>query len=249
MKEWKTRSVASLEEVGKNLANSLRRGLPILDVGPPLPQSVAVVGGGPSIALEVEALKSWQGFIVAINGAHDWLLDHGITPDGMIVLDPQACMVRYLDRANEHTTYLVASCCAPEVFDRLKGKRVVLWHAMQGEQVPDAPGYFIWGGPTAMSRAPHLMHMFGFRDIHLFGADSSVGSSGTHAYSHPLSRLEAQIPVRCGEQIFITDTGMAMQAEWLYRAVQEAPADTKITIRGAGLASAIVRENGEFQLL
>ncbi len=51
-----------------------------------------MVGSGPSIEDHLEAIKDCQNQgmpIIAIKGAHDWLIERGIIPDLCIMLDPQ----------------------------------------------------------------------------------------------------------------------------------------------------------------
>src|SRR5262249_35747860 len=43
----------------------------------------------------------------------------------------------------------------------------------------------IGGGPTVLSRAPILAFCLGYRDVHLFGADSSYGGEQHHVYDAP----------------------------------------------------------------
>lgn len=241
-----SKGIVSLEQCSVNLRSAVKRDIPFLGIGHPLPQSVAVVAGGPSIRDQVETFRAWDGYIVAINGVHDWLLDQGIVPDAMIVLDPQVMVADFLKRANDETTYLVASCCAPEVFDALEGKRVVMWHTAMGDSVPEGVNAFVWGGPTTVTRAPYVLHMMGLRDIHIFGVDGSY-EAGSHAYSNVA--IGEPVAVRVGNEVFISEMELVMQAEWLWEIVRTAPEDTKITVHGRGMCPAVVKAKGEFEVL
>lgn len=232
-----------METLSSNLKSAFQRGLPYLDIGQPLPQSVAVVAGGPSAADYLEDIRDWDGYVVAINGAHDWLVEEGIIPDAVIAVDPQAALAKYFQTPNDHTTYLIASCCAPEVFDALEGRRVVIWHAAQGDR---SSGLMVLGGPTASTRAPHVLHMMGFREVHMFGVDSSFEGLKTHAYVNGHMSGD-NINVRVGMDVFITTPGMLCQAEYLWTIKKQF--EGKFEIHGAGLGPAIVDNEGEYEVL
>lgn len=239
----KSQVCVSVETLSGNLASALHRGLPYLDIGEPLSQKVAVVAGGPSAKDYLEDIREWDGFVVAINGVHDWLVEEGIIPDAVIAVDPQPELAEYFQNPNDHTTYLIASCCAPEVFDALEGKRIVVWHAAQGGL--SGPGMLVNGGPTAATRAPHVLYMMGFREVHMFGVDSSYTGLKTHAYKN--GRVNGDnIQVRVEDEIFITSCGMLCQAEFLETTRKEF--DGKFEVHGYGLGPALVN-NGNYEVL
>lgn len=238
----KSKACVPLETLRSNLASCLQRGLLYLDIGEPLSQKAAVVAGGPSAADYLEDIRNWDGFVVAINGAHDWLIEEGITPDAVIAVDPQPELARYFQKPNDETTYLIASCCAPEVFDALEGKRVVVWHAVQ----ENASGsLMVFGGPTAATRAPHVLYMMGFREVHMFGVDSSYTGLKTHAYKDGQVN-GGNIQVRVGDEIFITSGGMLCQAEFLEQTSHVF--EGKFEVHGYGLGPALVN-NGEYEVI
>ncbi len=236
----------SAEQLIVNLVSSLRRGLPTLDFGQPIPQKVALVAGGPSAKNYLDDLGNWDGYVVAINGAHDWLLDNDIIPDAMIVMDGLASMADYVQRANDETTYLVASSCASEVFDELEGKRVVLWHVMQDDS--KGQGLLVCGGPSAVTRAPYLLYMMGFRELHIYGADSSISGIQSHVYKNGLLAKD-RLTVRVGSEVFISTGALVLQAEYLWTLKTEMPDDLAMDVHGYGLAKAIIEADGDFEVI
>lgn len=176
--------VASTDVRRANMESALRRGLPVVTKLEPNGRSLAIVGGGPSVADDLEELRNFEGDIWAVNGSLDWLASHGIQTQGYVLIDPaHEMIVRYLHGGHD-CEYFIASMCAPETFDILSGKRVTLWHPGSNDVKPPKGQGMIGGGPTVMSRAPMLAFCLGYRDVHLFGADSSYEGERHHVYEN-----------------------------------------------------------------
>lgn len=192
--ESATPSAVSLDHVRSSMTRNLPsiEGMPGFKVVKPTDQRVALVGGGPSVKQTVEELRGFET-IVACGSVHDWLIENGITPTFCVLADPDpAITVEYIRRANPATTYLVATQCAPSVFEALMGCSVVLWHCMNDSynvfcmENGDGGGYpGIGGGCTVGLRALSIFMLFGYRNIHFFGFDSCLGASDDdhHAYA------------------------------------------------------------------
>jgi Protein of unknown function DUF115 len=228
------------EEIETNLISCLARRLPFIhQMEAPLPHAVAIVAGGPSVVEDLETIRNWKGFVVSINGAHDWLQENGITPGALILCDPAPLLAGYCQHPNDTTIYLVHTFCNPSVFDALQGKRVVLWH------LP------ISGPITCATIAPHILHVIGFRELHLFGVDSSFVGNKTHGVLNFGKADPAADPVlvRVGNEVFVTEVQLAMQAQYLWHLVDKAPADTKVFVHGSGLGPAVVAGKGKFEVL
>lgn len=157
-------------------------------------KDLIIVGGAPSIKTRVGELKRLQrrgASIFAVNGSHDYLISKGLVPDFCVILDQKASMAEEI-KPTDGVTYLVASCCHPSTFDLLENCDVVVWHAQMGgpeEQVllehwRQATGgqyMLVGGGCTVSLRAMNLGFLLGFRNITLYGVDSSF-TEETHAY-------------------------------------------------------------------
>src|SRR5262249_40028985 len=96
----------------------------------------------------------------------------------------------YLTKRNWYskTTYLVASQCAPEVFEELKHRNVVLWHCGGSQEDNQAlwnteRTVCIGGGTTVGTRAMIIAKCLGYTNLHLFGMDNCVRDDETHAYA------------------------------------------------------------------
>jgi hypothetical protein len=177
-----------------HIAKAIARGLPrLLPVEQMRPEPVAVVCFGPSLRRSWPAVR-WHPFIVTCSGAHDFLVSRGIRPTHHVDVDPRQHKAALLANPQPDVKYLIASCCHPDLFDRLQGMDVLLWHAVDSEQdwrlLP--PGdWMMLGGNNVGLRALKLAATLGFRDIHVFGMDGCLADDATHAADHPRAPKEA----------------------------------------------------------
>lgn len=201
--ESRSTMAASLEEVRANIADNRRRGLLELhqhadwmsDKGD---EPIALIGGGPSLKDTLTRAKGYRATMVC-GSAHDYVVGQGLAPTFAAVLDPDsAIMAQYLSKPSPDTTYLVASICAPSVFDALAGRSIYLWHSA-GTAPEDIPMHVqVGGGCTIGLRAIALAVLLGFRQVHFFGFDSCYGPSGaSHAYD--AEQVDAPIRTKVGD--------------------------------------------------
>jgi Protein of unknown function DUF115 len=187
-----------LEEVLENIKLSLKRDLPEIENLPEFGKDkhktrFAIAGGGPSIRYTVDTLRNFP--IVCVAGSsHDWLVAQGIKPSYCLILDPDPISANYLKTPVPTCNYLVASCCAPIVFDTLKDYPVTRWHCAGPDMeffveewkkanLIDKEGKkpIIGGGCTCGLRAISIGMVLGYRNMHFFGLDSNLDFND---YSH-----------------------------------------------------------------
>jgi hypothetical protein len=112
-----------------------------------------------------------------VNGAYHYLLGLGIVADGFVGLDPLPGLAEYVKDSHPATTFYLASNCAPETFDAVPMDQVMVWHsAREAIKVPFGQ-MIVGGGTSSITRAPFLAHMLGYRDMTVYGADSSFDSN------------------------------------------------------------------------
>jgi hypothetical protein len=205
-----------------NLKSNLARGLPVLSqAAPEHERPLLIVGSGPSVSGLIEYIKGWPGDVWAINGAYDFLLSHGLICEGFFGIDPLPELADYLRNANEYTTFHISSFCDPAVLDALEGRKVLLWHAMAENRDVFPEGHqMIYGGTTAVTRAPFLALALGYRDINMIGVDSSYDKErGQYCYqwgTYKTDIAEMTIPVSInGEGPFYTEIGLCKQVAQL----------------------------------
>ena len=151
-----------------------------------------IVGGGPSLMDKLPLIKRRidQGQTVfALNGAGQFLNKHGIIPDYQVFLD---CLPTLTERIGEARNYLVSSQCDPVMLAAVPNP--ILWHVAYPqieeylpEERKEAGGYCLVGGGgiTVGLTSLALAYAMGFRNLHLFGYDSSARNGNGHAYQVP----------------------------------------------------------------
>lgn len=200
---------------------------------------VAIVASGPSARDYVDLLKDWDGEIWGINGAFAWMIQREIRPTAFIGLDPEAMLKDYLIDPPDATYYMAAQV-HPEVFDHLEGKNVRLWFAADSQVKFPFGAVPIFGGSTCLGRAPNLAYHLGYREVHIFGCDSSYRGE-SHVYGAQ-DKQEGWFPVDMGGEVFMTSRQMFQQAcdfaeqmvEWA-RPGDDGSEPLSVTLYGDGL--------------
>lgn len=179
-----------------------------------------IVGGAPSLKDTINDLrrrKAKGGIIFALNGTHDWLIERGIVPDFHVLLDARGANEVFVRNPDKRVTYLIASQCHPDIFERLKGFDVVQWVGwMPGvEKLAkeiSKPIGVVGGGNTVGLKAMALAAMWGFRTLHLYGFDSCYRNGENHAYRQTLNDGEATLDIIAAGRKFHCARWMAKQA-------------------------------------
>lgn len=206
-----------------------------------------IVGSGPSLvrfADEIKAEREKGRPICAIKGAHDWLIDQGIEPDLFISIDPRDRR-NNVQRKTENTVYLLASRCAPSLFEFLKDRKVMLWHAASSKEENDCHGklgvkYLIGGTSTSGLRAVNIAYYMGFRSVVMYGMDSCNAPDGiTKRVDGSLTGQTIDVIV-AGKK-FICNIAMAEQAQ-AFQLIWVMMPDMKVEVKGDGLLAAIIEE-------
>ncbi len=209
----------------RNIEAARGRRLPSWRELKPSKTRLAVIGGGPSLSGHLETLRTWDGDIWAINGAWKWLNDHGINAV-FFSLDPLPLLVPHV--STEITNAIVATCCDPAVFDRLRGATVHTFDV-------GAPGSRT--GSSSATGVPCMAVNVGYREIVFFGCESSFVDS-SHAYVH--EERDDALLVRCDGRDYLTYMDFYVQAQELATFMRTFP--EVITERSGGLLRAMVND-------
>ena len=179
--------------------------------------AVAVVGSGPSLKANWQRLRAFKGDIIACNAACQFLLGKGITPRYMFCFDADPLMLEFMT-PHADITYLLASRSPAKAFDLIKGCKLVIWHACGDthiERLLQEAGKFtepmVIGGTAAITRGMVLAQAMGYKDIHLWGADSSFANGDTHIRQS--TTKERRLFVNAGGREFECAPWMAVQVE------------------------------------
>jgi uncharacterized Rossmann fold enzyme len=209
--------------------------------------TAVIVGSGLSVldhVEEIRALKDSGHVVIAIKGAHDWLLEHGITPSGWVCMDPQEKIVDCVRHPRKDVCYLVASQAHPSVFDQLKDSQTVMWHAWVNDKyqelIPDA--LWVGGGSTSGLRALTLMFLQGFRRFILFGFDSCISADGTKRVDGAKA-AEKRFTMRCSKEGRDRWVNGAMAAQAMeFQSNFEFMPGIRVKVVGDGLLADIMAE-------
>jgi hypothetical protein len=227
-----------------NLKSALARGLPSCKPLAERAGRLACVGSGPSVRTYLDELKDYDE-VWAINGAYRFLLDNGIVPQGFVALDPVPGLAEYVANPHKETTHYLSLMCDPSVFDALDGYKVVTWVPAQDmTTLKFEPGtYLIPGGTTALTRTPSLAKFLGWRDVTIYGADSSFDDEGRYAYTDGTFKEDSKgetLKVMCnGEGPFISEEALVKQVSQ-FGCLAKTDA-IKLSFRCGGLMDAFLR--------
>ncbi len=213
-----------------------------------------VVGSGPSLSQNLPREDFLAGrAICAVNGAHNVLVENGITPSLWLTVDPQPMTghesrpeVNNIRDPQPGTIYCLASRNHPSVFDYLEGQKRILWHCWgeesENEILKQHHKMSIGGGTTSGLRAINFGYCQGFRKFKLYGFDSCLGERGEkHVYEKPLDPHIQTIDIHVGDRQFLCNMAMAQQAQE-FQTLYEVMPDASIEVVGGGLIAAIIEE-------
>jgi hypothetical protein len=241
----------SSEIVFRNIGINSQRKLPWLKELPQNTGVAVIVGGGPSLAQTIPMIKGHAQAghsVFALNNAASFLVEQGVTPGLQIIIDPRPQNIKFVvDRPAKR--FLLSSQCDPSLFESLEGCDVtVLQPAMEGirEHLPEgSTATLIGGGITAGLTAMAAVYTLGYREIHLYGYDSSDADDGNaHAYAQDENDPEKKrIEVIVAGRRFRSSYAMYAQAEKFESFARlMAENDATIHVHGDGLLPTIARE-------
>lgn len=195
-----------------------------------------IVGGSPSLKeriVDIRAHKRGGAKVIALNNAWRSLIEGGVMPDILVLLDARRENVEFVRDLPKSIKCFVASQCHPDVFDALSDHDVVVWHngfgtneALKeilapwwGEGENQRPCVLVPGGGTVGLRSLWLCAFSGYRTIHMYGCDSSFSDTGLHhAYAQPLNDGDRAIEV---VMVIGGKERRYRAAPWMVRQVEE----------------------------
>ena len=228
---------------------ALARGLP--EFRPALCRhdgTMVIVGSGPSVANHVEGIRAGKARgrpVMAIKGAHDWLIERDITPDLWVSMDSQDSIVEGVRRKSKEVGYLVASKVSPVVFDWLADQQVTLWHGWFGrgeEKLYPEGANMIGGGSTSGLRGITLAFLMGFRRVMLFGFDSCLAGKVKRVDGSKASGFWTTMRAGIEGPERICDFSMASQAAEFQAMTLDIMPGLKVKVVGDGLIADIMAE-------
>lgn len=247
------------DDLRRNIRVNGARPLAWVERGKPLTTPLVIAGGGPSLGGYLKDIRRMQaeGAVVwALNGAAEYLDKNGIRVDAQIIADAKPETAQLV--AAMRTQHILASQVDPSTLDRAVAvSRIsgapepVLFHLLAFADMEDdlppgrveAGGYSLIGGGASVGLcALSVAEVYGFRDVHLFGYDSSHAAGESHAYDQPMNRFMPTVEVTWAGETFSTALAMKAQAEkFQLMARQLGALGVTLHVYGHGLLQAMYR--------
>lgn len=247
--EWNIVSNAPKEKIFDNVAINSRRSVPWVKEIAAHDDHAVLVGGGPSAVDTIGEIRLRQRDgqqIFALNGAASWLAQYGVDADCQVLLDSRPQNRRFV-RPIAAQRFYIASQCDPAIFDILKDEDVTLYHHAEDgiDQHFDGRSILIGGGITVGLTAMALCFALGYRNLHLYGYDSSDREGASHAYAQEEAGSENERrEIWVGRRSFVCAPAMYAQAQ-AFPAFAALLRDegALITVHGDGLLPELARQN------
>jgi hypothetical protein len=235
-------------EIRANMRHACSLDLPWLQVEQAHSGVAVIVGGGPSLVGSLPMIIAHRAAghkVFAINGTMKFQIENGVGSDYFVLLDARPENLSFLDYLAADK-YLIASQCHPKAFDLLADEDVTLWHASHPvvvDYIGDRECALIGGGTTVGLLTMGIAHAMGFREIHLYGFDSSFAEDAGHAYSQPQNDSDLRADYWLCGQKFVSTPWMVRQAmEFQNVAAAIANDGGVIHVHGSGLLPAIAKQ-------
>jgi uncharacterized Rossmann fold enzyme len=210
--------------------------------------AVAIVGSGPSLKTNWQELQNFDGDIIACNASCQFLLEKGIVPTYMFCFDADPLVMEFFTPRKD-ITYLMASRCVPAAFEILKGCKIVVWHAAGDENIcsilekNNKMEPMVAGGSASVTRAMVLAIPMGYKNIHVYGADSSFANGETHIRKSTTN--ERRMAIKCGGRVFEVAPWMTLQVDDLKKLVPLIKyVGVTLFFHGDGLLQHVAKELG-----
>mgnify|MGYP001031141607 CR=1 FL=1 len=201
---------------------------------------IAVIcGSGPSVADHLQDILGWHmegATIFALNGCAKFLAENGIVADYQVIVDARPENVQLIGPAKNH---LFASQCHPDMFEAVPD--AILWHLQIGDIESYFPeyqdGYMMIGGAASVGNTTTcLAYGMGFRELHLYGYDSSHREGKGHAFHQQLNAGDPVLWTEWNGKRYLSSFTMKHQAEKFMETARELKRlGTKIHLHGTGL--------------
>jgi len=245
---WQILPNTSKEAVWRNVEANSRLVLPWVKEMPHHDGHAVIVGGGPSAIdtlVDVRERQKHGQDVFALNGVAQWLAQYGIFPKYQVILDSRPENRRFV-RPISAEKFLIASQCDPGVFAALSGQDVTLFHHAEEGITKHFEGtsVLIGGGITVGLTAMALVYALGYRQMHLYGYDSSDRDGSGHAYEQSESGPDSQRrDVWLGRRKYSCAPAMYAQAQAFPEFAELLRRhDVTITVHGSGLLPDIARQ-------
>lgn len=242
-------------ELISNVAQNIRRPIPQVMPHAVRNDELLIVGGGWSVEETFDELLElhWQGnYIMALNGAGNYLMSKNVKPSIQTVLDARAVNSVFVETPIPLCKYFLASQCDPSLFDLCEGRDTYIFHT---DHADTKAGKIIQtyynnraslttGGSTVGLRAISLAYTLGFRKIHLFGIDSCYKGDKHHSYEQHWNNADPVTTTTVEGREFICSVWQIEQIKDFTQFIAATNFDFALNIHGDGALAHIVATAG-----
>lgn len=220
----------------------------------PAHDGVALIcGSGPSLEDDINVIRAMEiagsgGTIFAMNGAAAFLARHGIHPHYQVIADAREQTGDLIGPACNH---IFANQVHPSLFDRCPNAKLL--HVKTHESMDEfyeliaefgKPQLVVGSSGSVGNVSLSLAYAMGFRNIHVFGFDSSFRGDAGHAFSQPMNISEPVCKVEYAGKTYQCTFTMKSQADVFPRLAYELEQmGVTFTVHGTGFLQD--RWNGE----
>lgn len=238
------------EDRWDNIEKSIQRVTKRIEVVPAHGRTAVLACYGPSLIKTLDVLREERAKpnhdLVSVSGSHDFMLQHGIQPDMHAECDPRPHKALNIAEGKQGTIYMLASCVHQDVFDRLAGCEVKLWHISDSQHsdkfsdIGENPQHIIGGGGSVGLRSIPLLYTLGYRDFSIFGMDCSFSDDGKQWAGKHAGKKQDACEVMCGDRLFISSPVLLTYATGFMELIQQR-SDVVFRCYGDGLQQAMLR--------
>jgi len=210
------------EEVKKNRAYSKRRKFKYANWECYTKPRCAVVGGGKSAEKHFDRLRLWEGDVYAINDMAGILSDNDIS---CYMYSIDGSPIKYKTGKNVKGA-LFSSRCHKNQFRQFKHENIRVFDSFE-----DVEKDGIQGGPTGLTRAPHLFIKMGHAGVDFFGCEGSFFDQSHSDSDHKDARTSALI-IRVAGIDYLTHAGFMLQCQYMVGLIRDFPKIYTVTCGG-----------------
>jgi SAM-dependent methyltransferase len=211
---------------------------------------VAVIcGGGPSLADDMDVIRGMASrkqatpaTVFGLNAAAIFLSEARSPVDYQVIIDAKEETSALVSAEASHRLY------SSQVHPRTARHADCLFHLanigitdlLPSDRV-EAGGFTLIGGGVSVGiTALTTAYTLGFRNLHLFGYDSSNRGRDRHAYAQPMNDNMPEMDVLWGGKVYRASMPMKLQADAFFRFAEALrAAGCEITVHGEGLLPAM----------
>lgn len=208
------------EVIEKNIRFSSERYPKWLQAKDPHDGIAVLIGGGGSISDHIDDIRELQSkgaTVFAMNGSSKWARGQGISVDYQVILDAKEDTYSLVDSgASEH---VFASQCHKKTLEN--ASNLTLFHLVTDdvetflppERVKQGGYVLLGGGATVGIVSLSVAYSQGFRELHVFGYDSSHREKKSHAYEQHQNKFMPTTEITWAGKTFEVSIAMKAQAE------------------------------------